>query len=66
MFGMSRMISVGFVVFYCMYIIYDIGLIMERLILEEYIIVFVIFYMDMVVFFLRLLKFRGERERRND
>lgn len=64
--GMSRMISVGFAVLYCMYIIYDTGLIMERLTPEEYIIAPAILYMDMVALFLRLLKLRGERERRND
>lgn len=64
--GMSRMISVGFAVLYCMYIIYDTGLIMERLTPDEYIIAPAILYMDMVALFLRLLKLRGERERRND
>ncbi|XP_048742357.2 protein lifeguard 4-like [Ostrea edulis] len=63
--AMSRLISVGLAVLYCMYIIYDTGLIMERLTPDEYIIAPAILYMDMVALFLRLLKLRGERENRD-
>nr|XP_022302833.1 protein lifeguard 4-like [Crassostrea virginica]XP_022302834.1 protein lifeguard 4-like [Crassostrea virginica] len=64
--GMDRLLSVGIAVLYCMYIIYDTGLIMERLTPEEYIVAPTILYLDMVALFLRLLKLRGEREKRND
>ncbi|XP_061186683.1 protein lifeguard 4-like [Saccostrea echinata] len=63
--AMDRLISVGLAVLYCMYIIYDTGLIMERLTPDEYIIAPAILYLDMVALFMRLLKLRGERERRD-